>query len=420
MSGKYKEQGAYGIDSWRPVITFSKPTDVKQILNNIDEVVKRRPPPSISEAFRPIFGPTSISALNNPLWHDYRMILNKSFSNNQLFLEPIKSKALQCISLWKSQPSVAISPDVQKMALDVLGHCILGKDFNTLGGNTTGPLHAYNTIINTLFTPLVIFFPRVQQLPLPRFKKLLSAISEFDSYCWKIINQSKGQVSLSKSDTHLIELMVANGLPEGTVRDNVGTFFFAGHETTASTIIWACGLLATKPLIQQRLRQELADATDNGKRELGYEELLNLHYLDWFLKETMRCHPAVTSITTRSTKNQTVIGDWCLPADLPVKIDFISMLQDADIWGEDSLLFDPERWSPERITKAQLRAYMPFSSGPRVCMGKNFSLLEQKVFFYCLLKECPNIQLAPGGRLEVDRNTIFNVPSAKLLRLTVK
>uniref|UniRef100_A0A6B2L4U7 Cytochrome P450 n=1 Tax=Arcella intermedia TaxID=1963864 RepID=A0A6B2L4U7_9EUKA len=402
----------YSLYLWGPLVTFTELQDVKFILKNIDDFPKTLPPPQFFHLVKDFSGFENITQVNNPIWHDHRAILNKSFTNNKIFFDPIQQKSRQCISMWKTGEPVFIGTFLQKMTLDALGTCIFGKDFNTLGGNLSGPLSAYNNIINFMSKPYFLFFPQLVNLPIPPFTKLKQSLQEFNSACWKIIEDSKREETKGKA--HLISLMLSNGLPDQVVKDNVAVFFLAGHETTASTLNWACAMIATHQDVQNKLRDELASVTSNFSRDLTYEDLKDLNYMEGFIKEVMRLYPAASIIGNRKSAKDGVVGEWFVPKGTVVQVDVISNLQDPAIWTNPQI-FDPDRWNPERLTKQQRSCWIPFSYGPRICIGMNFSLLEQKIFLSTMLKEFNEIKMAPGSVIQIKQ--AMNTPDPTKLAL---
>jgi len=129
----------------------------------------------------------------------------------------------------------------------------------------------------------------------------------------------------------------------------------------------------------------------------------------------MRVHPAVSAIGGRQILKEMILGDWKIPEGSVIQLDLTSMLYDPRIWG-DPHVFRPERWSPENLTKEQRTVWMPFSYGPRICIGMNFSLLEQKIFLSTILREYSKIEFAPGGEMVIDTNTL-NSPSLEKLKI---
>jgi cytochrome P450 len=304
------------------------------------------------------------------------------------------------------------------MTLDVLAVCIFGQDFDTLNGNLSGPLAAYNYVMECLSSPILLLFPWYSSLPLPSNFKLKQKTTEFDDYCWSVIaNAKKNDTNQTKVDDSkcisLLQLMINANINEQDIRDNLSLFFLAGHETTASTLSWAIGLLASYPEIQKKARTEVLEKTQNG---LTYESLKDLEYIDWFIHETMRMYPAAPVFGQRSLNTETTIGDWKIPEKTLIQIDVVSMLYNPQIWG-DPRTFRPERWSPENLTKDQRSVWMPFSYGPRICIGMTFSLLEQKIFLATILREFSCIQLSKNGSLEVHPRGFLNLPDPDKLKI---
>jgi len=193
-------------------------------------------------------------------------------------------------------------------------------------------------------------------------------------------------------------------------------FFVAGHETTASTLTWALSLLATYPEIQEKAREEVLEKAPNG---LTYESLKDLDYLDWIIHETMRVYPSVPITSTREILQDMTIGDWHFPAKTVIQIDFYNMLHDPKIW-ESPEEFKPERWSPQNLTKEQRTSWMPFSYGPRVCIGMNFSLIEQKIFLATILREFSHFKCSDGCVIEQDLKGLALITSPNSDKLTLQ
>jgi len=201
--------------------------------------------------------------------------------------------------------------------------------------------------------------------------------------------------------------MIDNGISDSDIRDNVSVFFLAGHETTSSTLTWLLSLIAKHPEVQEKARKEVLEHTKDG---FTYETLKDLHYLEWIIQETMRLYPAVPVIGQRSVKTDTILGDWKIPAGAVIQLDFITMLHSEEIWG-DPQNFRPERWDPENLTKEQRTSWMPFSYGPRICIGMNFSLVEQKIFLVTILRQFSSIKIPANSVLETQAKGLLNAPN---------
>jgi cytochrome P450 len=414
MSKKYGPVYAmYGVE---PTVVFTRPDDVKTILKKIDDFPKRQFPKGSFLHVEPILGSESVANVNGSVWHNQRLLLNKAFFNNAIFFEPMKKKVDICISRWKQNPkNVPIGHDFQKMTLDVLASCIFGVEFDTLNGQISEPLAAYNYSMDRVFNPLRFIFPLFNKMSfLETNKKMFQQLKIFDEYCWSMINDAKKKVQEKKNSNDssdngfhsVIELMTENGLSEAEIRDNVSLFFLAGHETTALTLSWLVSLLVRYPEVQEKARKEVFEKVPN---ETSYEILKELPYLDGLIKETLRIHPPLLQAGNRIVPKDTTLGSVRIPAGFGVGLDFVSMAFDKTIWGDNPEIPKPERWF--QATKDQRNAWMPFAIGPRVCIGMNFSLIEQKIFLIELLKTFKDIKLSPTGSVETQLGRFLYTPN---------
>jgi len=410
-----------------PVVTFTEPEHVKHVLKLYESGVPKQQNTNISKNAMSdvlkMIGLQSIVAVNPPAWNHQRTVLNRAFTSPKVFFNVMKKKSELCIDIWKREGKpVKVGYSLQKMTLDVLACTIFGYDFDTLSGKGSEPLEAYNYCMEHIFNPLRLFL-KSKNLPYFGAKKLAQNVDTFDNYCWKIMNEVKEKmgdklvdVVDDEKDTSIIRLMIENGMDLQAVRDNISTFFIAGHETTAVALTYATGFLALYPDIQQKIRNEVNNVVPN---ELTFESLKNLHYLECFIKETMRYQPSINVMGGRETDRDIIIGDYFIPAKTNVQLDLCTMAHDPAIWG-DPETFRPERFLNDQLTKEQRSAYIPFSAGPRFCIGMSFSLEEQKIFLTTLVKNFSSITMAPGATIVEAPKSFVNCPNLDLLSVNFK
>ncbi|CAH1788897.1 unnamed protein product [Owenia fusiformis] len=194
-----------------------------------------------------------------------------------------------------------------------------------------------------------------------------------------------------------------NGLTDQEIQDEVDTFMFEGHDTTASGISWFLYNLARHPEIQERCRQEVIDLI--GDREhFTWDDMSKLPYLTMCLKESMRLHPPVPN-TSRRTINPIEFPDGrIVPADTWVGIGIYAVHHNPAVW-EDPETYDPERFNLDTAEKRPPHAFIPFSAGPRNCIGQHFAMSEMKICAGNVLR---------NFKLEVD-NTKPVVPVPELI-----
>merc|ERR1711972_405250 len=141
-------------------------------------------------------------------------------------------------------------------------------------------------------------------------------------------------------------------------------------------------LMLANPDAQARVVAEIPEVVGDG--EIEPQHLASLNYLDWCLKETMRLLPPAANFQRMAFEEDMLLGGkWKLQKDTPIIVDMFTLHMDPQAWGPDAASFVPERW--EKGPPHQY-SYMPFAAGPRGCIGKEFSLIEQKIVAVKLLQ----------------------------------
>ncbi len=164
-------------------------------------------------------------------------------------------------------------------------------------------------------------------------------------------------------------------LSDQAVRDEVMTLFLAGHETTALTLTWIFALLADHPDVLQRMNEEVEQVL-NG-RDPGFADVPKLVYVRQVIDEALRLRPPAAMIGRNAVAEDYLGGYRVKPGEVIMPF----------IWGahrHPGHWRCPERFDPERFTPANAKgrhpgSYLPFSIGPRICIGSTFSLIETAI-----------------------------------------
>ncbi|GAB1300874.1 Cyp4f15 protein [Apodemus speciosus] len=147
-------------------------------------------------------------------------------------------------------------------------------------------------------------------------------------------------------------------LSDEDIRAEADTFMFEGHDTTASGLSWILYNLARHPEYQERCRQEVRELLrDRESTEIEWDDLAQLPFLTMCIKESLRLHPPVTVISRRCTQDIVLPDGRVIPKGV----------------------YDPFRFDPENIKDRSPLAFIPFSAGPRNCIGQTFAMNEMKV-----------------------------------------
>lgn len=180
-------------------------------------------------------------------------------------------------------------------------------------------------------------------------------------------------------------LLQARDEDDGTVmddkqiRDELLTLFVAGHETTATALAWALMLLAQHPEIYARLRAEV----DALGRVPTVDDLPRLPLSLRVFKESLRLYPPVYIFGRVSTAAVELDG-WAIPKGTVVLVAPFALHRKPGLW-EDPDRFDPDRFTPELEAARHKSAFIPFSAGPRTCIGNTFALMEGPLVLATLL-----------------------------------
>lgn len=188
------------------------------------------------------------------------------------------------------------------------------------------------------------------------------------------------------------------GLTSAEIRNEVDTFLFEGHDTTTSGISWTLYEIARHPDIQQKLYEEVSEVLHGREKDdILWDDLPKLTYLTAVIKESLRINPPVTFIQ-RVTTEPLIIEGYEIPEGSVMNIIIYNVLNNPTMW-EDPLMFNPDRFSAENSEKRDPFSYVPFSAGPRNCIGQNFAMNEMKTVIAKILHRF-HLELHPTHKVE--------------------
>lgn len=182
-------------------------------------------------------------------------------------------------------------------------------------------------------------------------------------------------------------------LTEEDIREEVDTFMFEGHDTTAMALSWTIYLLGHHPEIQARAAAEVdsmfeqteADAELNRvKLMLTLDRIKELKYLECVIKEGLRLCPSVPFVGRRLHEDMSVNG-FHVPRGTIIFVYIYMLHRDPKVFSNPES-FNPDRFLPENSIGRHPFAFVPFSAGPRNCIGQRFAMSEMKVVLAFLLR----------------------------------
>nr|QSD59141.1 CYP4C122 [Diaphanosoma celebensis]QST15031.1 CYP4C33-like protein 2 [Diaphanosoma celebensis] len=173
-------------------------------------------------------------------------------------------------------------------------------------------------------------------------------------------------------------------LSDTDIREEVDTFMFEGHDTTAAAISWSLLMMGSYPKVQDKVQEELGRVFGDSDRPASISDLNELKYLECCIKEALRLYPSVPIMGRRLTEDVTFHG-YEVPKGTSVLLMTYVLHRDAKSFP-DPEVYDPDRFLAENQHGRHPYAYVPFSAGPRNCIGQKFALLEEKVVLSSILR----------------------------------
>lgn len=174
----------------------------------------------------------------------------------------------------------------------------------------------------------------------------------------------------------------ARAWPLQAVHDECMTAFLAGHETAAATLTWWAWSMAANPAVQAAARDEVVRVLDG--RAPTADTRPALRYLTQTLEETMRLYPAAPILISRRASRPVALGAWQFPARTLFMLPLQLMHLD-ERWFPEPHAFRPERFADDAPPLPR-GAYMPFGTGPRVCLGQHLAMTEMTVVAAMILQ----------------------------------
>ena len=166
--------------------------------------------------------------------------------------------------------------------------------------------------------------------------------------------------------------------------EELATAFIGGFETTVRALTWTTFLLACHPEIQEKAREEVDNLFVDGKIEVNPEDLKNLVLVESSIREAMRLFPALTFLSRRASTDFK-IGGYEIPKGVSLVIPVWSIHRCPEYYPDPND-FKPERYSIESKAGRSPYLYLPFSGGPRQCIGQWYSWFEMKTIMAHILK----------------------------------
>jgi cytochrome P450 len=165
------------------------------------------------------------------------------------------------------------------------------------------------------------------------------------------------------------------GMSDSQLSKEIMTLIVAGHETTASTLNWVWYLLAKNPGVERKLAEELKRSPPGAIPRV--EDLAGFPYARQVIEEALRIYPPGWLMTRRAIREDQ-LGEYFVPAGTEIYIAPYYMQRHPGLWTAPDA-FDPDRFDPAALQDRPALAMLPFSVGPRNCIGEHLARMEMQL-----------------------------------------
>jgi cytochrome P450 len=262
------------------------------------------------------------------------------------------------------------------MALEVVLRFVLGEDYERVGSH----------------------FGFISQEP-ARNMEFACAFRGLGKVILQVIDQRRKDAATSTDALAMFmqarDAQSGQSMQDGQLIDEILTLIVAGHETTASTLNWAWYLISQHPEVEQKLFDEL-DTLSTG---FEFGDLPRYLYTRQIIDETMRLYPAGW-VVTRKALGDDWLGEYFVPAGTEIYIAPYFIQRHPHLWEEPDR-FNPDRFRPENSRHRHRLATIPFSAGPRNCIGEHFARIEMQIHLMTIAR-CLRLRYIPSGPIELD------------------
>ncbi|KAI0426693.1 cytochrome P450 [Xylaria sp. FL1042] len=423
------------LDVFRRRSDFPRPLEIYELLN--------------------IFGP-NLSTVEGNQWKKQRKITASCFNEltNKVVWAESLSLAVDMLHYWSSKTSVrTTADDVRTLSLHVLSKAGFGKsypfqghDISMSAASANAPTSYKESLKEVLDNCVLIMalgtkFLSKHWLP-HKLQRVHRACVAFQKHMTSVYEEEKRALANGGTpDRNLLSSLICASdeeakasnadLTESEIYGNMFVLNFAGHDTTAHTLMFAIAFLAANPPVQDWLSEELQQVFGDRQPEKWdyHNDFHHLKRCNAVLMETVRLYtPVPVAKWTGTLSRQLRVGDKSItiPPNTMVIPSYAALHTHPKFWGPDPLVWRPQRWverhnGKEEMFTPQRGTFIPWSKGERSCPGKRFSQVEFVATMAALFRDWRvSPELMRGETSEKARARLLNlieVDSAQVLLL---
>jgi cytochrome P450 family 135 len=328
----------------------------------------------------PLVGPRSLLLLDRDEHLAERRRLLPPFHGARMQgYERIMERAtLRELEGWRLRRPFALLPSMQEITLEIIMRAVLGVAAGERSEELATRIRRVLAPAGSRVRMMLGMFVQDEALQ----RRFASQVEAVDELVYEEIAERRADPG-----DDILSLLIAGGLSDAELRDEVVTLLVAGHETTATGLAWAFERLLRHP-----------DALERCKDDQ--------QYLDAAIKETLRVRPVLPAVGRVLSEAYEVAG-YDLPAGTQV-LPSITLTHSNEAVFDDAERFDPERFLGDDAPGTY--EWLPFGGGMRRCLGASFALFEMRVVIRTVLAHVTLEADRPEDE-DVNRSSLVLVPA---------
>jgi len=347
-------------------------------------------------------------------WRRQRLLIQSAFTPDRIesYADAMVAETERAIEAWTDAGTIELKDATSRLTLRILARSLFDLDLDGRGEVIRRAAEALNGRASA--QNLSAFLP--EWLPTPANRRLHRAMGDMESLLDSLVEERRADAG-DRDDllSLLLDAETDDGstLSEREVKDQLVTFLFAGHETTALALTYALHALGHHPEKRRRLREEVDAVTGGDPPTLS--DLADLTYTERVVRETLRLYPPAYALF-REAREDAAIGGYRIPEGSKLTLPQIHVHRDGRFF-EDPETFRPERWTDAFEETLPEYAYFPFGGGPRHCIGMRFAMMELK---HVLPTVVSAVGVDPTGDPDLSFDTGITLQPAEPIEATVR
>ncbi|KAH7410702.1 cytochrome P450 [Cadophora sp. MPI-SDFR-AT-0126] len=340
-------------------------------------------------------------------------LLSNGFSIS--YLNHLEPTMMECVDVFQQfleqkckegngSVEVDMFSNLANVTADVLTATVFGESWNLTKTNNTHLKEMFSRQLRKMLIhaqfPFLKYLPFVPNPVDPEIQRRLDDIlAKRRSLGTKNSKKDLLQMLIDTKEKYPSEYL------EGHIKADMALFMVAGTDTSSVTLTFCLVLLLNNPDKLKKLAAELDEAFPSRDDPITFEETNNLPYLNAALNESMRVMPAAVAFGRLVTET-IVVNGYEIPPGTQILIDLAELGRDPKYWP-DPERYIPERWlGPYKGHEVDRKATLPFSTGPRNCIGMQFALRELRLLLAMVVRKF-ELSLVPNQSHELR---LFLVP----------